>query len=71
MICYVNSREHVRKWLCDLMGESLSPSVAILQSLLVIGLSEDEIERFLFATWNHGQELLILSNYCARLEMKI
>ena len=46
MICHATSRDHVRKVLYDIMGESLSPFVTTLQSLLVIGLVKDEIKRF-------------------------
>ena len=46
VICYVNSRDHMRKELFDLMVENSSPFVAALLILLVTDLVAEEIERF-------------------------
>ena len=46
VICYVNSRDHMRKELFDLMVETSSPFVAALLILLVTDLVAEEIERF-------------------------
>lgn len=45
VICYVNSRDHMKKELFDLMVENSSPFVTALLILLVIDLVAEEVER--------------------------
>ena len=44
LICYVTSREHMLKGLCESMRGSLSSKVATLPCLMAIGLVQVEIK---------------------------
>ena len=43
-ICHMSSRDQVRKMSFNLLGWNLPPLVTTLQSLLVIGFVEEELE---------------------------
>ena len=50
LIYHVTSRGHMSKGQHDLMGESPSHLVIILQRYLIMGFMECRVERFIFVT---------------------
>ena len=53
LICYTTLCDHVINRLCDFVDNRPALEPTTLSSLVVIGLGEVEIYRFLFITWLH------------------